>query len=561
MSNYNYDEEFIFRTEDIKPKDLTNIFVETKMDRDNLNYLKGKSPVLLEGSRGTGKTMLLRVAEKELDDDFNSKRELAVFVSFSKAIFVDATNEITHFRNWMFSKILFALKRKLEKKGVALTNSGIIGKYFNFIEDKDEIIKKLDEFIYILENSWHSKSKGEFDQIGTLFGVDPSRVGVLKETDYFKALVEDICEACEINRIVLLFDEACHNLIPLQQREFFTMFRDLRCPYISCKAAVYPGITSYGTFQSFHDAIVQKVERDITSEDYLVKMREIVKNQVDHKVYKIFEQSGENFNSLIYAASGNPRLLLKSLFIASEDLKSLKTNTVNSTIKNFYRTNIWNEHTKLGETYNGHKKLIDWGRWFVENKVLAETLIKNDKRVVEEKNQQTIYFAIHRDAPEVIKQAVRILQYSGIVSLHTEGTKVRTEVYDRYQINFGVVLASESKSTPINRYKEIITGLSVKLYTEYGINSPAYENTESLRDISTEFDSAAVLKSLLSASIDNLDITNFQCQTLKDAGFNTLEDVLNAEEKDLQRAYLIGPVKSRKIFNTAFNATIEYISG
>lgn len=116
MSNYNYDEEFIFRTEDIKPKDLTNIFVETKMDRDNLNYLKGKSPVLLEGSRGTGKTMLLRVAEKELDDDFNSKRELAVFVSFSKAIFVDATNEITHFRNWMFSKILFALKRKLEKR-------------------------------------------------------------------------------------------------------------------------------------------------------------------------------------------------------------------------------------------------------------------------------------------------------------------------------------------------------------------------------------------------------------------------------------------------------------
>ncbi|MBU8698104.1 hypothetical protein [Bacillus pumilus] len=152
------------------------------------------------------------------------------------------------------------------------------------------------------------------------------------------------------------------------------MFRDLRCPFISCKAAVYPGITSYGTFQAFHDAMVKKVERDITSLDYIEKMREIVKNQVGEDTYSIFEKNGENFNALIYAASGNPRLLLKSLFMASEDLKSLKTGNVNTTIKNFYRTNIWNEHTKLSDIYIGHKKLIDWGRWFVENKVLQETL-------------------------------------------------------------------------------------------------------------------------------------------------------------------------------------------
>lgn len=560
MPNYNYEEEFIFRTEDIKSKDLINIFVETKMDRDNLNYLKSKSPLLLEGSRGTGKTMLLRVAENELDEAFEKKRELAVFVSFSKAIFVDANHDISYFRNWMLSKILFALKRKLEKKGILLSSTGILGKYFNFVENKEDILKKLDDFIFMMENSWHNKSDIT-EEVNKIFGIEPARVGVLKELDYFKALIEDICEACEIERIVLLFDEACHNLIPLQQREFFTMFRDLRCPYISCKAAVYPGISSYGTFQSFHDAIVQKVERDINSVDYIIKMRDIVKNQVDAQIYKIFEQNGENLNALIFAASGNPRLLLKSLFLASEDLKSLKTNAVNSTIKDFYRTNIWNEHSKLGDIYKGHKKLIDWGRWFVENKALPDTLNKNEKRVAEERNQQTIYFAIHRDAPEVVKQAIRILQYSGIVSMHTEGTKVRTEVYDRYQINFGVVLASEPKSTPVNRYKEITTGLSIKLYTDYGVNSPAYENIERLKDIDTNFDSASVLKDLLSAPINKLDITSFQCTTLKAAGFNTLEDILSAEEKDLQRAHLIGPVKSRKIFNVAYNASIEYISG
>ncbi|MEC2196861.1 hypothetical protein V7174_08470 [Bacillus subtilis] len=556
-----FDDEFIFRTEDISPHELIDIFVATKTDRDNLNYIKSKSPLLLEGSRGTGKTMLLRVAEKEMDEDFNSSRELAVFVNFSKAIFVDAYKDIGYFRNWMFSKILFALKRKLEKKGIILSSTGILGNYFSFIDKEENILQKLDDFIYALENSWSNKNFDISEKASELFGVDLRRIGIIRDVDYFKALIEDICETCNIKRIVLLFDEACHNFIPLQQREFFTMFRDLRCPFISCKAAVYPGITSYGTFQAFHDAMVKKVERDITSHDYIEKMREIVKNQLGEDTYRIFEKNGENFNALIYAASGNPRLLLKSLFMASEDLKSLKVGNVNTTIKNFYRTNIWNEHTKLSDIYIGHKKLIDWGRWFVENKVLQETMNKNDKRIGEVKYQQTIFFTIHRDAPAIVKQSIRILEYSGIISLHTEGTKVRTEVFDRYQVNFGVVLASETKSTPVNRYEEIISNLSIKLYSEYGINSPSYENIDELKPIEIDAGVKNILENLLQEPIDKLDITTFQCDTLKTVGFTKLQDILRAKEEDLQQAYGIGPKKSRKIYNIAFNATIEYISG
>lgn len=83
---------------------------------------------------------------------------------------------------------------------------------------------------------------------------------------------------------------------------------------------------------------------------------------------------------------------------------------MNNTIKEFYRTNIWNEHTKLGEIYNGHKKLVDWGRDFIEKVVLIDTNEKNESRIAEGRKQQTVYFAIHRDAPEVVKHAVRILE-------------------------------------------------------------------------------------------------------------------------------------------------------
>ena len=555
------DDEIICRTEDLKQREIQDKFVETEKDRENIEYLKKKTPIILSGSRGTGKTMLLKMAEKEMDDKFDEDRILPVFVSFSKAIFVDIDKDILYFKQWMLSKIMFELRIKLKKHGIGITQPSIFGSLFGCNDETDELTDKLNTFISIMEETWRRKDGDANEKLQEVFGVEPDRIGVISDVDYFKKLIEELCEYYNIERVVLLFDEACHNFIPIQQREFFTFFRDLRTPYISCKAAVYPGITSYGTFQAFHDAEIRKVERDISDKDYVSNMREMVRNQLGEDVYKIFESNGDNFDALIYAASGNPRLMLKSIYTASNELKSLNTTNTNNTIKQFYRTNIWNEHTKLGEIYTGYKPLIDWGRAFIEDKVLEETYNKNKKRLKEGDYSQTIFFAINRNAPEIVKKAMKILEYSGIVTLHTEGTKVRTEILDRYQLNFGIVLAAETKETPVKRYKEIINHLSVKLYTEYGENSPAYGNVTGIVLNGNTEKSSSVLKSILDSKIEKLDLTRFQMETLKDSGFVTIGDVLKGSEDDLQRAYGIGPVRARRIFNIVFNASIEYISG
>lgn len=555
------DDEIIFRTEDLKQREIQDKFVETGKDRENIEYLKKKTPIILSGSRGTGKTMLLKMAEKEMDDKFDEDRILPVFVSFSKAIFVDIDKDILYFKQWMLSKIMFELRIKLKKHGIGITQPSIFGSLFGCNDETDELTDKLNTFISIMEETWRRKDGDANEKLQEVFGVEPDRIGVISDVDYFKKLIEELCEYYNIERVVLLFDEACHNFIPIQQREFFTFFRDLRTPYISCKAAVYPGITSYGTFQAFHDAEIRKVERDISDKDYVSNMREMVRNQLGEDVYKIFESNGDNFDALIYAASGNPRLMLKSIYTASNELKSLNTTNTNNTIKQFYRTNIWNEHTKLGEIYTGYKPLIDRGRAFIEDKVLEETYNKNKKRLKEGDYSQTIFFAINRNAPEIVKKAMKILEYSGIVTLHTEGTKVRTEILDRYQLNFGIVLAAETKETPVKRYKEIINHLSIKLYTEYGENSPAYGNVTGIVLNGNTEKSSSVLKSILDSKIEKLDLTTFQMETLKDSGFVTIGDVLKGCEDDLQRAYGIGPVRARRIFNIVFNASIEYISG
>lgn len=408
------------------------------------------------------------------------------------------------------------------------------------------------------------KSDEVLAQANEIINIDESNA--ITDVDYFKSLIEDLCNECNIEKVTIFFDEACHNFIPIEQREFFKLFRDLRCNYICCKAAVYPGIMSYGTVQKFHDVTLKKVERDISNIDYINKMRDIVKKQVTNTFYNILETNGDLFNLLIYSASGNPRLLLKSIAIASEEFRSLKKANVVNTIKEFYRSTIWNEHTKLAEMYEGHKELIDWGRQFIENEVLVSTWAKNRKILDEEDKSQTLFFAIHKDAPPTVKRAISILEYLGIVSIHTEGTKVRKEIFNRYQINFGVVLASETESKdykldPIIRYKQIIESLSVKLYTDYGKSSPSYNGSEELLIKPEKIKNNSILNNIMKKPVEELELSSFLIESIKTIGIVHIEDIIINGEEHLRNAYGIGEVRSRRIFDNAYNATIEYISG
>src|SRR5262249_8895659 len=133
--------------------------------------------------------------------------------------------------------------------------------------------------------------------------------------DDLKDALEDLTGELGLKRFVLLIDEAAHIFLPEQQRQFFTLFRDLRSHCVTCNAAVYPGVASFGdTFQPAHDAKMLYIDRDVLSADYVENMREIVEKQTeDSTTLKNIAQNGRNFAILAYAASGNPRLLLKTL--------------------------------------------------------------------------------------------------------------------------------------------------------------------------------------------------------------------------------------------------------
>ena len=148
-----------------------------------------------------------------------------------------------------------------------------------------------------------------------------------------------------------------------------------------------------------------------------------------------------------------------------------------------------------------------------------KTQNKNDRSNKEEYDKQTIYFIIHKDAPELVKKAISILEYSGIVVLHTEGYKIRGNIYNRYQINMGIVAASTSENDLSSYINKLRKGLSIKVVTEYGANSTAFKEIEQIQNNLNLDDRGIDIQTLLSRSIDILDIYEYQKTEIKKAGF------------------------------------------
>lgn len=284
-------------------------------------------------------------------------------------------------------------------------------------------------------------------------------------------------------------------------------------------------------------------------------MCEIVKKQADSSVVRNIQKNGQNFAILAYAASGNPRILLKTISRATR----INSTQVNEVIRKYYREEIWTEHSGLADKYYGHKNIIDWGRYFIEEEVLPTLKSKNDQYLASDK-KTTCFFWVHRDAPQAVAEALRLLSYTGVVSQHSTGIKgSRSEIGARYMVNLGNLFSLES--SPAASAFEIIRNISVKRMTEYSAKHPQYQELVNNVPDLTEPDISGILKFQLAKSVDVLDITDWQKNQLSNLNLETIGDVLKAGETSLRKARYIGEKRARRMRIAAVAAVYEYLSG
>ena len=530
--------EFIFRTEELTKKQIAEWYVSSEYEQNIIDKLKAPSPVLLVGSRGVGKSFLFKMCEIQMLKEFEDKKVLPVSLTFRKASLLKSGNE-SQFQYWMLGRICAEVLRALKKIG----KLSAISRNLTLLAGEQELqTSKVDDIVKQFEESW--KSPGII--------IDADNVPCL---DDFLNTIEDLCEELDIERIVLLIDEAAHVFYPQQQREFFTLFRDLRSPHIKCNAAVYPGVTVYGeTFEPVHDALEVTLSRNINDENYISNMKEMVLRQVnDSTLATRLSKNGANFTLLAYAASGNPRYLLKSVELAAK----MDSASVNQVFREYYREGLWAEHTKLSDRYPGYQKLIDWGRDFMEMNVIPELKKKNDKFLEERQGKgTTMYFWMHKNAPQVVKEALRILEYSGIV--YEEAAVIRatrSELGTRYMVNVGCLLALEA--TPATIGLDIIKNSDIRRMSEYGANHGLYKGIQGC----VVGDETDALREQLEKSIDLLELTDWQKQKVHEISINTIGELISASEEKLKQAKYIADVRARDIKNAGIAAVCEFLLG
>lgn len=534
--------EFYLRTESIKQADILQLSVVNAADRTILTTLKSNEPCLLEGSRGTGKSFLMRVAELELEAAKASC--VTVFVPFNMSSLISTDDEL-QFYHWMLAKTLKYLLNKLRKKGAVV--SGLTANLLSNDESdtEDEVELSLKEIVRIFEDSY--KGKSEID------------VSALPDIEDVKEGIQSICEENGFDRIYFFFDEAAHVFRPEQQRQFFNLFKDLRSPYITCNAAIYPGVTHFGdSFEPIHDCVYKKLERSISDSDYLQYFKDIVLKQSDESLRTEIDKNRELFNTLALSSGGNPRMLLRTI----QALPKLNTSNVNSEIKSFYRGQIWAEHTDLGDKYKGHRGVIDWGRDFLEKSVTPRVEEYNKQRREKGVDESTIYFWIHKDAPEAVKESLRLLTYTGIIrKIDSSVRATRAQLGTRYEIKYGCLLSLEGN--PHGESRDFYRNLSIKKFPEFGKNHSSYSGCEHLLKSDDEEQYEESLQSLLQKSINVLiALTPWQRERLGSAGINTIEDLHNnTEESLIEKIYGVGPARARIMKNAATAELLEYISG
>ena len=187
MSMIEAGHEFRFRTEDFKLDEIEPQFVPTEMEQDIVASLKAASPLILEGSRGTGKSFLMRVAEVELNKTFQQDRIIPIYLSFLKSSLIHSS-DANQFQHWMLSRLCSAVLRAIRIKGLLVPNSMpftlLAGGSITLDGSAPTALEKLTEEY---ESSYQTPGAQ----------ITPTHV---PDVQAFKDAIEEICQQFDISR-------------------------------------------------------------------------------------------------------------------------------------------------------------------------------------------------------------------------------------------------------------------------------------------------------------------------------------------------------------------------
>jgi len=566
------------RSEDLRINEVHQLCVVTAFEREILESLKNPGAHLLQGARGLGKTTMLRYAELELDKSFPASRLLAVYVNFKSSTLLEgvSADQKSAFQIWVNTKILQALHEKLvylkllnsadaEDPYEAIFGISSVQKTGTFLTEK---LHQLQKLAFAADKSAVVRELGQ-DFLDRLF--DPGFLGTL---------LKDVISRFSLNRVVLFFDEAAHTFIPAQQETFFEIFKYLHGGTVSCKAAVYPTVTSYGrNFEVGHDAIVITMDRyepaGTGKRLYRSQFREIVAKRIPEssKKRKDIFQHGELLDICIDVSSGNPRAFLHILNSALS--KGFSERAISLAAQEYVDRELLPYHLNLAKRLPKYATHVRVGLDLLRQYIINEIRKKNRQET--KSSYQAASFTVPRDISPNLRLAIDILCYSG--ALISKGTvKIANQrTGQRYIVNIALLLNERAFAS--TKMKQSLDAISLTDYREFSASDPNLASYLKERGSAADVcgkcssqlvpnakfcaecgspitSSASIIAGLLEEPSGALSISDRLKARIKPR-FQTVGSIVQAPREELMEIPYIKEVRSRLIKNAAE----EFISG
>lgn len=462
------------RCEDLVYSQIKELSVLGPFEENIISTLKQSGAHLLEGARGVGKSMLLRLAEIEMDTEFQKIRKLAVYVNFKTSTLLEGVKAGEHdgFQVWVNAKILQALHEKLVL--LDLIGQGQEADPYHKVFGITSVEKTksfLQEKIHQLQKLAFSKdTEGVLKELGSEF------LDRVLDTGFLVEIVNDVIEQFNLEKVIFLFDEAAHTFIPSQQEIFFEIFKLLHGGKIAAKAAVYPSVTSYGrNFEVGHDAIVLSMDRFEPGTHGRAANRQLFRSIIDKRIppdsslrKKIFSK-GELLDLCIDLSTGNPRAFLHLLNRALDGGFSERAVTLAS--QDFVDKELLPYHSNLAKRLPKYAPHVRIGLELLRGYLIPEIRAKNHRQT--KSGYQSAFFTVQRDISPNLKLALDIMCYSGV--LVNKGTVKIAERQTglRYMINLALLATEKAFSSP--KLSDAFGAISLTDYREFSSSDPQIE--------------------------------------------------------------------------------------
>ncbi len=487
----------ILAAEDCEPSVFNEIHKFSKYEDRIIRSLIAHGPVLIRGGRGSGKSALL----------------------------IEAHNRIQESHNGIFSVYLSLRHLPL------LRSQG---------EEYEKIFCRL--LVTCINNELEHLGLSELD-VDTNFDIG----------DLQQALVKLSTRLTK--RIVLFFDDAAHIGRETALEEFFNIFRTISSSTVSCKAAIYPGVTNFGIrFDVYNDATVIDISRDESSDEFTEFFVDVINARYPNLLQNTSESLRKN-NTLAWflgrAVVGNMRALIFACNRLSEDSKVDLQELTRCLIylsSNYYWALLDEVAPKLGK----YEPLVGPCTELAEALFNHVTVDKKTHTLTEIKTS----ILIHRDLTQKYSKLFEILEYAGFVTKREVSRQMKSGGGrgSRFVLNLCNLL---EKTPGANLTIQLLDAWR----TEKDTFSEIYKNSPALKIDLPELPSEKEL-SILQMDICHIKkskaypygLTDAKFTILKEAKINTIGELAETPDAKLKELDTIGDGTINRIHNVVGQA-------